>query len=398
MPEGLTLEDRLCLLLAHGRFTTEAAQSATAQLRAGPHWELLLERAITHGLIPLVYHRLCALDFPGVPPRIRRQLTDTYGVNAIRNDLLSQELARLLAVLSAAGVPAIPLKGMALAESLYGDLALRVSADLDLLIPPERFADCVPLLESSGYKAQSSHPSLIRLVARYGKDFALMREWGNRKYPLQVHTGLVWAGGSTERELVTDIWSEAASCPFRGAPAYAMSPAWEFLYLAVHAARHGLFPFKWLVDLDWIVARKAPDWSVVREKAARFRWMKPLQSSLAASAALLETPLPEVFLPLPPVKIRNADSGRLEIPRQTLFALQLLPTFSQRLQFLATRLFIPTAADCNFLRLPSSLFWLYYFLRPLRLTTAVAGWLIQAAIGRFRRGKRRAAARVAPTG
>ena len=385
MPEGVTPEDRLCLLLARGRFTSEVAQTATAQLRADPHWDLLFECAIRHGLIPLVYHRLRALEFPGVPPLVRTRFTDTFGVNAIRNDLLSQELARLLAVLSTAGVPLIPLKGMTLAESLYGDWALRVSADLDLLIPSEHLEECIPLLESCGYKAHSSNPSLIRLIARYGKDFALMREAPRQNYSVQLHNGQIW-GGQLENQVNTSVWSEATPCHFRGIPAFAMSPEWEFLYLAVHAARHGLFPFKWLVDLDWIIARGALDWNVVREKATRFRWMEPVQSSLAACAALLETPVPEVFLPLPPVEIRNRDSGPLEIPRQTLFAFRLLPTFGQRLRFLAIRLFVPTAADCNFLQLPASLFWLYYFLRPFRLTIAAIGWLIQAGIGWVRRG------------
>ena len=122
----------------------------------------------------------------------------------------------------------------------------------------------------------------------------LMREDARSVYPLQVHCGLIW-GGPAERRLLAEIWSDAAPQPFHAAPAYALSPEWEFLYLAVHAARHGLFPFKWLVDLDWLLVRGALDWKKVQEKARRLGWERAVQSCLAACAALLETPVPEPF-------------------------------------------------------------------------------------------------------
>src|SRR5208283_4342688 len=103
MPEDLSPEDQLCLLLARGRVLPDVAKLAVERLEAGPRWDVLLDRARTHGLIPLLYHRLHALDFHGVPPPVRRELTDTFGINAIRNLLLTRELVRVLAQLGAAG-------------------------------------------------------------------------------------------------------------------------------------------------------------------------------------------------------------------------------------------------------------------------------------------------------
>lgn len=391
MPEDLTAEDQLCLLLARGRFSPDVAKRAVDRLEAGLRWDVLLERARTHGLIPLLYHRLRALDFRGVPHPVRRELTDTFGINALRNVLLTQELVRLLARLGAAGVPVIPLKGIALAESLYGDPALRTCADLDILVHPKDVAESLRLLQSSGYEARFADPSFVHLLARYGKDCALMRGDTQSVYPLQVHCGLIW-GGPAERRLLAEIWSDAAPQPFHAVPAYALSPEWEFLYLAVHAARHGLSLFKWLVDLDWLSVRGALDWKMVQEKARRLGWERAVQSCLAACAALLETPVPEPFAgtaPPAPARIRAPAPGPLEIPLETLFCMRLLPTLSQRLQFLAIRLFVPTPADGEFLHLPSALFFLYYFLRPWRLTGAVAGWSIQAGAARLRRLLRR---------
>ena len=280
----------------------------------------------------------------------------------------------------------IPLKGVALAESLYGDAALRTCADLDILIQPKHLAESLHVLESCGYAARLGDPSFVRLLARFGKDCGMMREDGRTVYPLQVHCGLIW-GGPAERRLLGEIWSDAAPQPFHTAPAHAMSPEWEFLYLAMHAARHGLFPFKWLVDLDWLVVRGTVNWSEVRERARRLGWERLVQSCLAACAALLATPIPEPFSgmrPPAPVKFLASGPGPLEIPRETVFAVRLLPTFSQKLQFLTTRLFVPTPTDGELLRLPPPLFFLYYLLRPWRLAVTVAGWLIQAGVASLR--------------
>jgi hypothetical protein len=109
MRRDLTPEDQLGLLLARGRFSPDVSRQAVDQLEAGPRWDVVLDRSRVHGLIPLLYHRLSALAFRGVPPPVRRELTDTFGVNAIRNLLLAEELTSILTQLGAAGVPVIPL-------------------------------------------------------------------------------------------------------------------------------------------------------------------------------------------------------------------------------------------------------------------------------------------------
>jgi len=388
MPPDLTPEDKFCLLLARRRFSPGVTTRAIDQVAAGIRWDALFERAATHGLVPLLYQRLREVDFRGVPEAFRRKLADVFGINAIRNVLLTEELVSVLGRLGGAGIPVMPLKGVGLAESVYGDPALRICADLDILVQPKALAQCLDLLRSDGYTDRFAEPSLVRLLARYGKDCLLIREEGRTVYPLQVHCGLVW-GGPAERQVLDEVWSCASVHPFHAVPAYAMSPEWEFLYLAVHAARHGMFPFKWLVDIDWLLARGDVNWQKVKEMAVRIGWQRPVQSCLAACTGLLESPVPEPFagtLPWTAPKIRASAPGFLQIPRETLFSLRLLPTFSQRLQYLAIRLFVPTPGDCEFLPLPSSCFFLYYFLRPWRLGCAVAGGFIREVVARLKPG------------
>jgi len=375
-------EDQLCLLLARGRLTPEAEQR-TRQLLAGTlAWDSVLKRVRLQEILPLFCCNLKRLGFPGVPPPIQAELADLFKRNALRNALLARELTRVLSLLNEEHVPVIPLKGIPLAESLLGDPALRVCADIDLLVPPKYFPAAFRILRCSGYEARFTEPSLVGLLARYGKDCALMRQDHACSYPLQLHCGLIW-GGPAERNLIEEIWSAAPRTTFYGVSAFALSPEWEFLYLAVHAARHGFLPLKWLVDLDLLSSREAIDWRDVKEKARRLGWERAVQSSLSACAELLETQLPAGFSKTAtPALARFSSSGPspVQILREVLFAARLLTSRSQKYRFLAIRLFVPTPADCEWLPLPSWLFFLYYALRPLRVTCLVAWWFVQAGL------------------
>ena len=59
---------------------------------------------------------------------------------------MHRELQRLTSLFNEADLPAMPFKGPTLSESLYGDPLLRMSADLDLLVPHEHVASIVDLL------------------------------------------------------------------------------------------------------------------------------------------------------------------------------------------------------------------------------------------------------------
>jgi len=83
--------------------------------------------------LPPLYAGLSTLGLPGVPDAVRSEWTNIFCLNAIRNELLAGELARILRLLGDAEIPVMPVKGIALGESLYGDPALRVCADIDIL-------------------------------------------------------------------------------------------------------------------------------------------------------------------------------------------------------------------------------------------------------------------------
>ena len=134
MTPARSREDELCLLLARGKLSSEE-RVRTLQFLATPlQWPLILERAYSHQVYPLLYRNLLELGFPGVPHEVQTELKSAYLANGFRNQLLAEELARLLKSLGEAGIPVIPLKGVTLAQSLFGDPAARVCSDIRVTV------------------------------------------------------------------------------------------------------------------------------------------------------------------------------------------------------------------------------------------------------------------------
>lgn len=385
-------EDELCLLLARAQLSPEARERTLSLLACPLQWPLLLERARIFEVFPLLYAGLRTLDFSGVPDPVRSEWTTVFRFNAIRNEVLAIDLARILRMLADAGVPVIPLKGIGLAESLYGDAALRACADLDILIPTKNLAEAFHLLLSSGYEPEFTQPPLLDLVARYGRGCTMMTPQNHMcSYALELHCGLVW-GGPLERELLEEIWSDAARKSFYGVPTFALSAEWEFLYLALHASRHGGPSLKWLIDLDRLCSRGAIDWKKVSEKAKWLGWEEAARSCLAACAALFDTPINPAFGLKTPRGSGAPRAVGFPSVSEILFSLRLLKTPARRLHYLAIHLFIPTLAECEFLPLPDSLFFLYYALRPFRIACQTAWWFGEAGIKSLWRALRQRAA------
>ncbi len=371
-------EEELCRLLARGELSVGARTRALSLLAGPVSWTQIVENARTFDILPQLYHNLQSLGFAGVPESARAQLGQIFATNALRNELLARELCSVLHLFAEARLPVMTVKGLALVEALYGDLALRTCADLDLLVPSHRVADAFKLLASSGYEPEFSEPTLLDLLARYGKDCELTRAGGSITYRVELHCGLIW-GGPLERAILDEIWADAAPIAFRGAPALALGAVWQFLYVAEHAARHGPPSLKWLADLDRLCRTQSVDWKTIGDKAQRLGWEKAVSSSLLACASLFDTPIGPGFSAMKRPHVRDAGATRssdFQPAWDALFSLRLLKSWKGKAQYLAIRLFVPTAADCRWVKLPPRLFFLYYALRSLRLAGKAAAWAL----------------------
>jgi hypothetical protein len=365
----LSIETRLLTLLARATVPAADAERASSLIAGGISWPLLGAQARFHGVTPLLFRSLERLRSHDVPGDVLAELCAVYRENAVRNAILAHELRRVLVALVDAGVPVMPLKGVALAESLYGDAALRVCSDIDILVPRARVRHAHDTIVGLGYRTEFTEKFFLDLLTHHDIECAFSFEGHGVEYTLDLHWGVSWPGVRGRRAM-DELWAEARPSSFRGVAIHGLGPEWEVLVLAIHAARHRWQALKWLVDVHELCVRGGIDWSIVRERAGELGWHEIVQITLGLSHLLLETPMPAELragnLPswLETFELGGEPSGAW---RNALFPMRLLPGRIDRLAHLARVLLVPTLAERRVARLPSSLAPFYYVLRPLRL-------------------------------
>jgi hypothetical protein len=387
MREALSAEDELCLCLARGELSPEVRGRALELVATPLRWDLVLQRAREHQVLPLIYRSLRLLEFPAVPPGPRARLTQAFRANALRNEFLSQELARVLGLLDQAHLAVIPLKGVTLAAALYGDAAYRVCADLDILVPADQTLRARRLLLENGYTSPFTEEYFLEHLFPTGVECILTPKREVPAFVLEIHWTVLNYSTQDDAAL-QDLWRLAQPGEFLGRRACSLTPEWLFLYLAGHAAYHK-WPLRWLADLHELCLAPQMDWALVKEKSARFGLGNAVGATLTACSTLLGTPVPAPLAcrPLPPgVRLFPHAPEPEEEWMTPLFRTRLLARPWDKVRWLAQTLFVPRLTDRLIFPLPPALSFLYYLLRPLRLTCKAAWLFLRTSLHRLRRG------------
>jgi len=386
MLAGLLPEDELCLLLARGQLLP-GERARVLQVLAGPlNWAQILKRADDHQVLPLLYRSLMKLEFHGVPSEVRTRLTAEFRQNAIRNMLFVAELAREMTLLGEAGIRVIPLKGVTLAEALYGDPACRICSDIDILVPAADALRARNLILNDGYVSPFTEDFFAHHQFHTSADCPMKAQRGEIPYFMELHWTLL-QHSSHDAEAMQDIWAEARPRNFFGVEAYSLTPEWEFLYLACHASNHKWHTLKWIADIHDLCASISIDWESVRSKAARFDLEFVAESTLAVCSRLYGTPLPASYsnARLPPdVQLYPHSLDPSEAWDAPLFYGRLLKRPTEKLRWFAEMFFVARQSDQMAFHLPASLDFLYFVLRPLRLTAKWSGLFLSAGFHKLR--------------
>ena len=285
-------------------------------------WDNLLKRGEEHQVLPLIYRSLRALEFQGVPVAVQARLKADYRQNVVRNMLFAAELERLLRLLGEAGIRVMPLKGVTLAESLYGDPAMRVCSDIDILVPAADALRARHLILANGYTSPFSEDFFAKHQFHTSADCPLLAERGGLSYFLELHWTLL-QHSSKDTEAMEDLWSAARLRDVFGALAFSLTPEWEFIYLATHAAYHKWQTLKWIADINDLCASASINWKLVQAKAERFDLDWTIGHTFAVCAQLYGMPVPPNFpavqlpagvplfpIPLTPLKYGTRRSSR----------------------------------------------------------------------------------------
>lgn len=316
-----------------------------------PDWDAVESLAVAERVAPLLYHSARRHRF--LPDKLLDLCRQIYTETGLQNALRLNELAPLLSGLSAAGIDVILLKGAALAERVYGNIALRPMCDIDMLVRKADVRQALALLQDAGYRVGGSEVAPETKLEFENE--VLLQNPDRPDWVVELHWSL-FDSPYYQAYLPEDVlWAAAEPVVIEGSAVHVLSPEHEFLHLCGHLMLHhrgvGLL---WWNDVAECLHHYDGrlDWDEALSNAEALNLVKPLQSVLPVVADVWLAPVPpdvsarvEAMVPARD-EIRAFESMTAEYRppgRRLLADLHGIPDWGARLRFLYRNLF-PSAA------------------------------------------------------
>lgn len=385
---GARPEVELLLLCARTQVDSEGAARIEALLREDINWDYLLETAREHGMMPLLYWNLNATCPEAAPEDTLDQLRDRFHKNARRNVFMTGELLKLLKLFETHGISAVPFKGPFMAASIYGNVVLRQFTDLDILVREQDVLEAKDLLLSQGYRPEYKlTPQQDTVLLQASHEYSFVHDDNRVKVELHWKITSEYFSFSLDPER---LWKRLKPSSLAGKEVLVFYPEDLLLILCVHSASHVWQQLEFVCSVaELIRTNEKLDWGQITGQARELGSERMLFLGLFLASDLLGAPLPDEVLQRvwadPSVKalaaqvrerlFREADNppGILE---SSLFHLRARERMRDKVRYCVQLAMVPNHLDWG-LPLPASLYFLYYILRPIRLTSKFGRGLLR---------------------
>lgn len=374
----------LPLLCARPGADDYAAARIRALVESGPDWGGLLVAAADHGVAPLVCHRLIAAGGDGLPPPWREKFQEECARNTRRNLFLVAELFRVLAALGRRGLRATPYKGPVLAAQVYGDIALRQFADLDIVLPQGQIVEAHRALSDLGFHSDTPGFETPTVSGRVPGQYAY-RDRASGTY-VELHTEATLRYAPCRFDL-DQLLARRETVLLAGGEVRTFSAEDTLVLLGVHGSKHFWDRLGWIADIAALAAGPGHlDWELSLERARSLGAERMVLLGACLARELLETELPEAVVERLRrdvtvshlsnfVRRRLLATPRIEpgMFERFAFRVRLCDTFGGGLRYVLRLATAPTEADHIHSPTAQSFQPLYAILRPLRLAR-LYGW------------------------
>jgi hypothetical protein len=254
-------------------------KTGTAPSRPVPDWPRLVEMAQQEGVSAVLFHNITSHHLEDLVPQERcRALSNQYYANLKRNLSIVGALRVVLAIFQEAGISCIVLKGIALAERVYPNIALRGMSDVDILVRKADLFKVDDHLSSLGYTSRDS--SVTKAIHNPAGYLASLEYRRIDPSPLNLHVHWhpvntsVPAAIFAERIDTDRLWEKAATVAIADSQALMLTPEHLIIYLCEHALRVGHSFDRIILVCDIFYAIKAYekviDWDFMIEESRRF--------------------------------------------------------------------------------------------------------------------------------
>jgi hypothetical protein len=272
-------------------------QATLARLNALPDldWAGIAREAGRRGVAPLLYERLRRLSSGiAIPDAVLQTLRRRYLRSAAKNALIYRQLSALIRTLHEGSIEVVLLKGAYLAKFVYGNVALRPMADLDLFVRDTDVGEAGEGLLGAGY---TPHPynAWYQKNGHYHVAYLPPAGGVNVELHWDIHR---WAAGGNGH--ADGLWRRAQAIRLDGVDTLGLSAEDLLLHVCLHTCSQHLLSngLVGLCDFSTIAKRHGGElqWDEVGWRARQWGVGKPVHMMLRLARELLGPPVPEKAL------------------------------------------------------------------------------------------------------
>jgi hypothetical protein len=338
-------------------------------------WTLFISLVRHHRLFSYIFIKLKTMDRL-VPDHVLITLESLYKQSTYRMLHLTGEMLLFHKLFEKETIPLIILKGPVLAQNLYGDISLRTSSDLDVLIPLCKLKQAEEILKDHGYVKDEYIKSVLNdWKWRHHHVTYIHPEKGVK---VEIHWRL--NPGPSKEPSFTELWNRKGLCSITDHSVYILGKEDLFFFLVTHGARHAWSRLRWLLDIHLLLKQQL-DYNAIQKLFRDNHFHPILLQSLHLCKQLLNSPLSSEF-----EKISSKERG-IQLAKSTAFYFsQMVNLHSepvpksisnyhkkysisimswQQKCLYSISLLHPNPDDAEILPLPSWLHILYFPLKPL---------------------------------
>ncbi|PEL07012.1 nucleotidyltransferase family protein [Bacillus sp. AFS017336] len=338
-------------------------------------WDHFLKLTMHHRMFSVIYSKIKSLSDSIVPAFVKQNLKKQYQKNTFQMLHLSAEMEKVSKLLTENKIRVIFLKGPVLATELYGDISLRTSSDLDILVPLHDLDRIEKILIEEGFEKDE----YIKTVLNDWKwrHHHITYYHPKKRIKLEVHWRL--NPGPRREPDFNDLWKRKRKSSITKYPIYILGREDLFIFLITHGARHGWSRLRWLMDIHQIL-KQPIDWNKLKVLLDKYQCVHIGGQAIILSSHLLNTPITkemEQLIKSNVAKVLAQDAIYYfenminlhtepvpeEVSKYHKCHLFSLMSFEQKILFFLSFLH-PYPEDAEVLPLPNYLHFLYFPLRP----------------------------------
>jgi hypothetical protein len=259
-------------------------------------WQHFVQRADAAHLSPLLHRGLASLPHGSIPDDVKAHLHRSYNAVLARNILLYADLQSLCTIWEAEGIRIIPLKGIYLAEKVFGDIGVRHLSDLDLLVRQEELERCVAAASAHGWTVHRIKHHSAHFEERFGTYHPYKLIKGGTVAEMHVH---IHRAGTSPAVRIEDFWQRSSAGVLSSSDIRELDPMDMLLHLCLHLHKHLMSTELKIVsfcDIREFIALHSPlDWDALLQHAKGYSAEQQVAEVLHLCNTFWECTIPEAL-------------------------------------------------------------------------------------------------------